>query len=342
MAQLGDTQLDRAGPRLPVAVTVPFALVGPIGAALAGRSTAERHGFQRDQPLGSEADHLAQECRVGSLLQHRAKGNLVIGHRGGPRVRVASSNPTLPSADTVTTAVAYPQLLHHLPGHHLAKPGQRAALLVQLGRIRDLFPLYERATALEPLVARYRASVAYTRGYLGDFAEAERGLKMAGGQDPTFEVNGERFEVAMWAKNYSLAKTLTGVPDDPLRPTRDALAQAGERGDVAAMRRAADALDGRFSSLADDERQPAMDLLAIGGRGTRALVRIEATALEGDRHSLVLLYSPPMDAERYTPQFAALAARLNIIDYWRRTGTRPDFCGMANAPALCRILVQRR
>src|SRR3546814_13923588 len=43
------------------------------------------------------------ECRVGALLQKRAKGDLVIGHRGGPRVRVACRNPTLPKIATVAT-----------------------------------------------------------------------------------------------------------------------------------------------------------------------------------------------------------------------------------------------
>jgi hypothetical protein len=43
---------------------------------------------------GSKADHLAQECRVGALLQKRTKGDLVVDHRGDPRVRVAC--PTQP------------------------------------------------------------------------------------------------------------------------------------------------------------------------------------------------------------------------------------------------------
>src|SRR5256885_9654661 len=38
---------------------------------------------------------------VGALLQKRAKGDLVVGHRGDPRVRVASRNPTLLRIATV-------------------------------------------------------------------------------------------------------------------------------------------------------------------------------------------------------------------------------------------------
>src|SRR3546814_15815580 len=64
-------------------------LVAPLGAALAMAGAAQALALQLHQPLGRKADHLAQECRIGALLQKRAKGDLVIGHRGGPRVRVA-------------------------------------------------------------------------------------------------------------------------------------------------------------------------------------------------------------------------------------------------------------
>src|SRR3954447_1714306 len=63
--------------------------------ALAVARAAQRIGFQLHQAFGGKADHLAQECRVGALLQKRAKGDLVVGHRGDPRVRGASRNPTL-------------------------------------------------------------------------------------------------------------------------------------------------------------------------------------------------------------------------------------------------------
>src|SRR5713226_3312930 len=99
-AQLRDAQLDGAGTGLPVAVAVAVALVAPIGAALAVAGTAQALALQLHQALGRKADHLAQECRIRALLQKRAKGDLVVGHRGGPRVRVACRNTTLPKIAT--------------------------------------------------------------------------------------------------------------------------------------------------------------------------------------------------------------------------------------------------
>lgn len=227
------------------------------------------------------------------------------------------------------------------PGDCACQADDRAKLLSHLGRVRDTLPLLERATALEPLRARYQVAVADAHAYIGDFADAERGLKAAGEQDPRLPVDVYRFEVAMWAKDYALAKTLAGADDDPLRPVRAALADAAARGDGAAMRRAAEALDQRFESLPGATRGPATALLQIGGRGDRALARIEAAVQKGERNSMILLYAPPMDAERRTNEFAAVAERLHLTDYWRRSGHHPDFCALANPPALCATLTRK-
>jgi hypothetical protein len=97
-AQLGDAQLDRSSPCLPVAVAISVSLIGSPGAALAGGRAAHRFRLQRHQAFGGEANHLAQECRVGSLLQQLAKGDLVVGHRGGdPWVRVVLATQPYPA-----------------------------------------------------------------------------------------------------------------------------------------------------------------------------------------------------------------------------------------------------
>src|SRR5207302_6949438 len=93
--QLGDSQFDRTRTGLPVPLAVAIALVAPPRTAFAVPGAAQRFTLQLHHALGGKAEHLAQECRVGALLQKRAKGDLVFGHRGDPRVRVACCNPTL-------------------------------------------------------------------------------------------------------------------------------------------------------------------------------------------------------------------------------------------------------
>ncbi len=81
-AQLRDAEFDRAGPGLPVAIAIAVAMIGPALAALAVAGAAQGVGLQLHQALRGKADHLAQQCRVGTLLQKLAKGDLVVGHRG--------------------------------------------------------------------------------------------------------------------------------------------------------------------------------------------------------------------------------------------------------------------
>src|SRR5213079_626392 len=79
---------------LPVPLAVAIALVAPPRTAFAVPGAAQRFTLQLHHALGGKADHLAQECGIGALLQKRTKGDLLIGHRGDPRVRVAC--PTQP------------------------------------------------------------------------------------------------------------------------------------------------------------------------------------------------------------------------------------------------------
>jgi hypothetical protein len=45
------------------------------------RRTGPRANLQLHQPLGSKADHVAQEIRIGGLLHQRAQVHHLIGHR---------------------------------------------------------------------------------------------------------------------------------------------------------------------------------------------------------------------------------------------------------------------
>ena len=79
--QLGDAKLDCPGPRLPVAATIAVALNKPVGGPLAGGCACQRTYLQFHQALGGEAYHLAQNIRVGGLLDEGAQ----VHHGGGHR-----------------------------------------------------------------------------------------------------------------------------------------------------------------------------------------------------------------------------------------------------------------
>jgi len=94
-AKLGNAQLDRPGPRLPVSVAIAVALDEPVGRALAMPRPGPGAHLKLHQPLGGEADHLAQDIRIRGLLHKRAKVHHLVGHWGFLGC-VENRNPTLP------------------------------------------------------------------------------------------------------------------------------------------------------------------------------------------------------------------------------------------------------
>jgi hypothetical protein len=91
--ELGDAQLDGTGAGLPDPVTIAVTLHEPIRRALAIAGAGQTLHLELHQALGGKADHLAQQIGVGALLQKLAKGDVVVGHRGGPRSVVAGQQP---------------------------------------------------------------------------------------------------------------------------------------------------------------------------------------------------------------------------------------------------------
>ncbi len=80
--------------------------------------------------------------------------------------------------------------------------------------------------------------------------------------------------------------------------------------------------------------QVKIDLLAALGAYDAALASVEAQAADGPGIAAGL-YSPLMAPGRKLPQFAALVQRVGLVDYWRRSKTRPDFCTAKDAPPVC-------
>jgi len=78
--------------------------------------------------------------------------------------------------------------------------------------------------------------------------------------------------------------------------------------------------------------------LAALGRDQEALAADERVVREWSTSLTVLLFTPPFANARRTPQFAALADRLGLLNYWRKTGRAPDFCTDPNPPPLCQGL----
>jgi hypothetical protein len=93
LAQLGDAQLDRPGPGLPVAIAIAVTLGQTMGTLLPVRRAGQRADLQLHQPLGGKGDHIAQKIGVGGLLHERAQVHHLFGHRWCPQVLSWCSQP---------------------------------------------------------------------------------------------------------------------------------------------------------------------------------------------------------------------------------------------------------
>ncbi|HTU64718.1 MAG TPA: winged helix-turn-helix domain-containing protein [Steroidobacteraceae bacterium] len=126
------------------------------------------------------------------------------------------------------------------------------------------------------------------------------------------------------------------LPMDPR--VRAALVQgfrARASRDPAVKQQAVDAL------LALNEKQQTSDVARVLGDlgAQRDAFRIAARIVTGGEYpGPTLLWDPSLRGILADPGFPALVTQLGLLEYWRKTGTRPDVCGEAAAPAFCKMI----
>lgn len=69
--------------------------------------------------------------------------------------------------------------------------------------------------------------------------------------------------------------------------------------------------------------------------------RIDPVKLEPSPATVSLLFTPLTASMHRKPLFMALAHRLGLVDYWRRTGHWPDFCAEPSLPYDCKAEAAR-
>ena len=109
LAQLRDRQLDPAGAGLPAPLAIAVAVV--VAQRRCARPSPRRCSSSTSasiMPLGGEGQHLADQVRVGALLDQLEQRHSLVGHR---RLRSGSRsrNPNLHRRPTMTTQ------RHHRP-----------------------------------------------------------------------------------------------------------------------------------------------------------------------------------------------------------------------------------
>jgi DNA-binding winged helix-turn-helix (wHTH) protein/tetratricopeptide (TPR) repeat protein len=216
-------------------------------------------------------------------------------------------------------------------------------ILVDVGRIEDAVTLNEHAISLDPTRQICWAALALTYFYAGRDREADvtiEGARSRWPQDRMLYVLGYYF--ILYSKRYSEA--LAYVSDSSRRP------RVFRRDQAEFWMHQADALaTGRglaeFKNMARAPVSAAMGSLLFAaqsevlfGRVDELFALLEVYFFGGsvdekrfdppgplDLRPSYPLFAPLVLSLRNDPRFASLLARTGLEDYWRKSGTQPDF-----------------
>lgn len=223
-------------------------------------------------------------------------------------------------------------LLHRIRSDHLQ----------DAGRMRDSVAEARRARELNPLSTATRDSHISVLAYSGRVAEAYEELNKAERIWPGSEVLSKlRFRLDLRFGDPQAALRLlagSGPKDATADPADEAWrlfleARADSR--PAKVERALDSFRARYRRSHGDI-PGYLQLLGTFGRIEEAFRAVEpAEAIDGLFASTHILFRPYMRGFRADPRFMALAARLGLLAYWRKSGIWPDFCSDPKLPYDC-------
>ena len=75
-------------------------------------------------------------------------------------------------------------------------------------------------------------------------------------------------------------------------------------------------------------------LAALGANGQALSLAAVQIQRDGSR-PLPVLFEPSLAVARRSPQFTQIVQRFGLVDYWRKSRRKPDFCKEASPPQLC-------
>jgi tetratricopeptide (TPR) repeat protein len=111
--------------------------------------------------------------------------------------------------------------------------------------------------------------------------------------------------------------------------------QAMVSGDKAAKARAVQAL---LALPPEMQRRNTVIMLAALGANREAMDIVARHAAQYRFASASWLFVPVARGALNDPGFPAFAQKVGLMDYWRKSKTRPDFCALKDAPPVCRMI----
>jgi len=214
---------------------------------------------------------------------------------------------------------------HHQYGWFLLNVGRIAEALEQLHQANDMLALY----VYTPLTLAEALAVA------GKTEEAKPYYDAAIDLAPTASF-ADRIATYKATETDDLKLLLD--PKLSISPDlRAALLKAHHAvssGDAAAKAQAIQAL----LALPQDKPDEAVARMLGELGANHEAFQLAARIAGANEYRVSIFWSPSMRGALSDPGFPAVAAQLGLIDYWKKTHSRPDVCNGGGAPAFCRMI----
>ena len=217
---------------------------------------------------------------------------------------------------------------------------QYSIMLQNVGRSADAAAEAEQAVDMLAFDRDSQLMMAKSLNLLGQRAAAKRHFDLVIDLDPDRQTARNTLAVAEATEtgDYAAGIDALTIADAPGTAAQNAALIAAFRalasGDAAAKSQAAKAL---LMLPGDQQDYVVVRTLAALGAPREAL-QLFVKGINSRYDCPALLWYPSMRAVLNEPEFPAIAQRLGLMKYWRRTRTRPDVCANQEAPSFCSMI----
>jgi len=216
-----------------------------------------------------------------------------------------------------------------------------SVFLVNVGRADEAVHEAKFTYDLDPLTALYAVRYAHALAVAGQVRLAETILAQSEYLWPDFDATlALRARLALWSGDPA-----AGIAAARSTPRLSQTVRAAMLATFAALATTESARrDAAVTTLATLSLDPATNdafiVSALGALGhpADAIAAAERLVVTHNALAAEVLFDPTLADARRTPEFALLAKRIGLTDYWRRSGHSPDFCAASASPTLCATL----
>jgi tetratricopeptide (TPR) repeat protein len=215
----------------------------------------------------------------------------------------------------------------------------QSGVLQSVGRMTDSVDAASRSARLDPLSPTLTTQFVMTLAYAGRLDRAREELARA----ERLWAGTDALRDALWGFHLRygdpvIAKRFAPLQDVGLDLYLNARAEpSAENAD-----RLAAHLDGfKSRPLASGIYGWAIQALGEVGQVDRILDWVQRTPPDRVADDSYLFFRPALAPLRADPRFMTIAARIGLVDYWRKSGHWPDFCSQPDLSYNCKALAAR-